>query len=170
MKVEKKQVLNNKLTLVLFIISGSVMLMSAVTNSGIPVNPLNTGKVISEANNVIPTQVPWVAPKEADATKNPLKDDALATADGKKLYVKLCAVCHGEKGKGDGPAGIMLSPRPANHSSMKVQSQSDGALYWKITTGRAPMASYNTSLKDAQRWGLVNYIRTLALSDKKVSK
>ncbi len=104
---------------------------------------------------------PWVAPKDADEVKNPLKNNEVATAEGKKLYVKLCVVCHGDKGKGDGTASAAIIPKPANHSSLKVQSQTDGAIFWKITNGRPPMASYKTTLKEEQRWQLVNYIREL---------
>jgi hypothetical protein len=110
---------------------------------------------------------PWVAPKDADALVNPMKDKADATAEGKKLYTKYCVVCHGEKGKGDGPAGIALNPRPADHSSAKIQSETDGSLYWKITTGRSNMASYKKPLKDEERWDLVNYIRELGKPGKK---
>ena len=72
----------------------------------------------------------------------------------------MCAICHGNYGKGDGMAGSSLTPRPTNFTISKVQAQSDGALYWKLTEGRAPMASYKTILKKEQRWQLVNYIRT----------
>ena len=55
-----------------------------------------------------------------------------------------------------------LNPKPADHTSAKVQSQTDGAIFYKITTGRLPMAPYKDVLNDTQRWQLVNYIRTLA--------
>jgi len=42
-----------------------------------------------------------------------------------------------------------------------VQNQSDGAIYWKITNGNPPMASYKETLTEEQRWQLVNYIREL---------
>jgi len=108
----------------------------------------------------------WVAPKSANAIKNPLKGKASATAEGKKLFTQMCAICHGNKGKGDGMAGMSLNPRPTNFTKSTVQSQTDGALYWKITEGRAPMASYKAALKPNQRWQLVNYIRTF----KKIKK
>lgn len=108
----------------------------------------------------------WVAPKSASTVKNPFKTSASATAEGKKLYSQMCAVCHGAKGKGDGVAGMSLTPKPANFTKELIQTQTDGAIYWKLTTGRTPMAGYEKSLTDKQRWGLVNYIRTF----KKVSK
>ncbi|HEY4800958.1 MAG TPA: cytochrome c [Bacteroidia bacterium] len=108
----------------------------------------------------------WVAPKEADLIKNPLEDNLTAAKEGKKLYLQNCAVCHGDKGKGDGIAAAGLTPKPANHTSDKVQNQSDGAIFWKMTTGRPPMASYKEALTETQRWQLVNYIRTLKTPDK----
>lgn len=103
----------------------------------------------------------WVAPPEANQLKNPYQGNATATAQGKKVYVTICHVCHGNKGKGDGPAGVSLNPRPANLTSQKVQQQTDGAIFWKMTNGKPPMASYKDMLTPEQRWGLVNYIRQL---------
>ena len=104
----------------------------------------------------------WVAPAWADTLLNPVKNNPGASEAGKKIFNQLCAICHGSSGKGDGVAGMALNPRPANLISKAVQKQSDGALYWKITTGRPPMASYRESLTEEQRWQVVNYIRQLA--------
>jgi len=108
-----------------------------------------------------PVQDKWVAPANADKIINPLKDDATAANSGKKLYKVLCSVCHGVKGKGDGMGGAGLTPKPANLTSEAVQSQTDGAIFWKITEGRTPMASYKSSIPEKKRWQLINYIRTL---------
>jgi mono/diheme cytochrome c family protein len=108
-----------------------------------------------------PVQDKWVAPASADKITNPLKDDATAANSGKKLYKVLCSVCHGMKGKGDGMGGAGLTPRPANLISDAVQSQTDGAIFWKMTEGRTSMASYKSSIPDKKRWQIVNYIRTL---------
>ncbi len=106
-------------------------------------------------------QKKWVAPTSADKIVNPLKDDANAAASGKKLYKMMCFVCHGPKGKGDGMGGAGLTPKPTDLTSEAVQSQSDGAIFWKIAEGRPPMAGYNSSIPEKKRWEIINYIRTL---------
>ena len=45
-------------------------------------------------------------------------------------------------GLGDGIAAAGLNPKPANHSSEAVQKQTDGAIFWKTTTGRPFIASF----------------------------
>lgn len=105
---------------------------------------------------------PWVTPKLAQNTKNPIAPNASTLSDGKVLYATNCSPCHGDKGKGNGPAAQALTPKPADHTSATVQSESDGSLFWKLTEGRSPMPSYKAALSDKQRWELVAYIRTLA--------
>ncbi len=109
----------------------------------------------------IQAKAPWVAPASADTIKNPLKGKADAIAAGKKIYGTYCNVCHGDKGKGNGIAAAGLNPKPADHTSAKFQAQSDGAIYWKLTTGRAPMASYEKTLTVTQRWQVIDFMRTL---------
>ena len=103
----------------------------------------------------------WKAPKSADAIKSPLQDQAKAAAQGKALSKQFCAICHGNTGKGDGVAGAALNPRPANFTLPEVQKQTDGAIFWKLTNGKPPMAPYKDLLTEKQRWQLVSYIREL---------
>ena len=108
----------------------------------------------------------WNEPAGSETVKNPLTDIASAADSGKITYKKICSVCHGNSGKGDGIAAAGLNPKPANHTSVEIQKQSDGAIFWKTTTGRPPMAGYEKTFTAAQRWALVNYIRTLKVPDK----
>ena len=103
--------------------------------------------------------VPWNSPKEADNILNPAKNDPASVKTGADLYTKLCLMCHGTKGKGDGAAGIALVPHPGNLLTARIAQSTDGSLFWKITKGKPPMPAY--TLTDAQRWSLVNYIREL---------
>src|SRR5580693_7203630 len=116
---------------------------------------------MSSSGIKIQQRAEWVAPSWSDTVKNPFRGKPDAIAAGKKIYGTYCNVCHGDKGKGDGIAAAGLNPKPADHSAAKFQKQSDGAIYWKLTTGRAPMASYDKTLTVTQRWQVVNYMRTL---------
>lgn len=109
----------------------------------------------------IHAQEKWMAPPSADNIVNSLKGDTNAAARGQKLFKVLCVVCHGAKGKGDGVGGAGLTPRPTNLTTPEFQSQTDGAIFWKIDGGRAPMAAYKTLIPENKRWEIINYIRTL---------
>jgi mono/diheme cytochrome c family protein len=98
----------------------------------------------------------WKAPPEAKATKNPEK----GTGDAKKVIEQNCVPCHGTSHKGDGPAAAALPTKPADWTSEKVQKESDGEIFWKISNGRGPMPPWK-HLPDKQRWEIVNYIRSL---------
>ena len=49
---------------------------------------------------------------------------------GKKLYLKNCSQCHGDKGDGEGYAALHLRPKPRNFTSgkFKIRTTPSGAL------------------------------------------
>ena len=106
-------------------------------------------------------QKEWKAPASADAKKNPLTADATTLAAGKAVYVKECQSCHGKKGKGDGPSAKDLDIPAGDFSKVTMQSQSDGALFWKTSEGRKPMPSFKKKLTEEKIWQTVIYMRTL---------
>lgn len=105
---------------------------------------------------------PWKAPAEADRLKDPMAGDPKAAQRGAKVFHALCWTCHGMRGMGDGPNAVELHVAPADLGAQLVQSQSNGALYWKITHGRGEMAAYEQVLASEDRWAVVHYLRTLA--------
>src|SRR5262245_28545787 len=107
--------------------------------------------------SVVSAQGPWKAPADAKATKNPVK----GVGNAKKNVETNCVTCHGASGKGDGPAAAALPPpKPADWTSAKIQAESDGELFWKISNGRGAMPPWK-HLPEKDRWEIVNYIRTL---------
>ena len=96
---------------------------------------------------------------------NPIPPNSESIAAGKAIYAVHCVPCHGETGKGDGPLGVVLNPRPADLSLHAIPGvHTDAQLYEWITNGfpGSRMPAWKTQLSDTDRWNLVNFIRTLA--------
>ena len=112
----------------------------------------------------VSAQGEWKAPADAKGAKNPQADkraDKNELAAAKKLVDTNCVTCHGNSGKGDGPAAAALPPpKPADWTSAKIKGETDGELFWKISNGRGAMPPWK-HLPEKDRWSLVNYIRSL---------
>jgi copper transport protein len=96
---------------------------------------------------------------------NPVAPDTASITRGQVLYQQNCNACHGPSGKGDGPVGLTLNPRPADLSQHAIPGvHTDGQLYEWITNGfpNSAMPAFSENLSDQDRWDLVNFIRTLA--------
>jgi mono/diheme cytochrome c family protein len=110
---------------------------------------------------------PWVAPADAKKVKNPVPVTPENLAAGESTFKSNCALCHGEKGAGDGPMAGTLPLKPANFTDAQMMSmESDGSLFWKMSEGRGLMAPWKSVLSDKQRWQVVNYLRKLTLNAK----
>jgi mono/diheme cytochrome c family protein len=105
----------------------------------------------------------WIASPEFVKRINPVASNPQSLTEGKNLYTKNCYDCHGLKGKGDGPKSGDLEKGPGNFTKEDFQKQSDGSIFWKISEGRKPMPSFKKDLTDAQRWTVINYVRTLGI-------
>ena len=107
----------------------------------------------------------WEVPEEAKAMKNPVEKTPEAIEAGKALYKKHCAMCHGDAGKGDGPATKFIKPAPPDISSPEAQeSMTDGEIFYKITNGKRPMPPMQRKMSETERWQVVHYVRTLEAS------
>lgn len=103
----------------------------------------------------------WIAPAEAKKMKNPIKTTKASIQKGREIYEKKCALCHGDKGDGKGPASAGLNPKPTNFRESHGEKMTDGEHFWKITQGRGAMPSYEKDLTGEERWHVVNYINTV---------
>jgi copper transport protein len=112
----------------------------------------------------------WLLRYEATASlgigqENPVPASAASIAHGKAMYQKNCLPCHGPTGRGDGPAGQTLNPRPSNlQVHMVPGAHTDRQLFDWITDGfpNSPMPAFEDVLSEEERWHVLNYIRTLA--------
>ncbi len=96
---------------------------------------------------------------------NPIPPNSQSIAAGQAIYEVHCVPCHGETGKGDGPLGLTLNPKPADLTLHAVPGvHTDAQLFEWITNGfpGSAMPAWKSQISDTDRWNLVNFIRTLA--------
>lgn len=82
-------------------------------------------------------------------------------ARGAPLFAQQCSVCHGDAGAGDGPAGVGMTPPPANlRDAARLDRLSLYAIYNTLGLGveGTDMPSFADQLDDRQRWDLATYI------------
>ena len=104
----------------------------------------------------------WLVPAERAQKTNPISPNESSLAAGRKIYLARCAACHGKTGDGDGDDAIAFGFYPAKLSDPRLREEPEGALYWKITTGKKPMPEFGTRLSAIDRWNVINYVRTLS--------
>jgi mono/diheme cytochrome c family protein len=106
---------------------------------------------------------PWVVPEEVKRLKNPLPPSEPTLKAARRIYLDECAQCHGEHGKGDGPEAMMHSRAPADLTDAgRLNTITDGEIFYQISEGRKPMPSFKKRLTEDQRWGLVFLVRSLS--------
>jgi high-affinity iron transporter len=87
-------------------------------------------------------------------------------AQGARIYSSTCAGCHGADGHGDGPAGILLQPRPVDFTDRRrADERSVLSLYEAVTHGvpGTAMPAF-AQLGMADRWAVAFYAGSLAYS------
>ena len=86
---------------------------------------------------------------------------------GRGLYKANCSPCHGEGGKGDGPAAGIYKPPPRDHtdaSYMDTLADDDMAKVIKMggaIKGKPTMPS-NPQIRDEDMAALIAYVRSLS--------
>ncbi|MFP5353953.1 MAG: c-type cytochrome [Gemmatimonadota bacterium] len=90
---------------------------------------------------------------------NPHPVTEASLANGHKYYQINCAVCHGDKGDGMGPA-MKYGVPPINLLMDMTKNRTDGYIYGMMRNGRGLMPSYNR-IEESDRWDVVNYLRAL---------
>ncbi len=108
---------------------------------------------------------------ETKVTTEPVKPTPVAADEkkGRALYERYCTQCHGDEGKGDGPAADLVYPRPRDFTLAlyKVRSTFSGQLptdhdLFKVISEGLPgtsMPAWSKFLTESDRWQLVHYLK-----------
>ena len=98
---------------------------------------------------------PWPVSAEDAAKVNPIPIELKNLGIGRNVFTRSCVACHGAKADGK---GLIQS---ANLIDASFQKQTDGAIFFKISTGRDKMPPFSSMLKEDEIWSVINYLRVL---------
>lgn len=179
----------------------SVIGRKALSNMNLPVNgsiprgyvgvgaedeakmSLVTGR---SSNSAIQTplngQVPYYyADTEEERTRatneiigNPYPITKVGLAKGKELYNVYCAICHGEKGDGQGylvsetNKKAKYPAQPANFLQDQFYTANNGRYYHAIMYGKNVMQQHRDKLSYEERWQVIHYIRNMQAGAKQL--
>lgn len=136
-----------------------------------------------EGHPVQKAQTPDTASPDVQAPKAkvtfstfPVRPEPAASAEevahGKEVYEQNCASCHGAKGDGQGMCSAFLIPRPRNFTTAHFRLRStptgnlptDDDLFRVVSLGvvGTPMPPWKWLLNDADRWAVVQYLKTFS--------
>jgi mono/diheme cytochrome c family protein len=99
----------------------------------------------------------WVVPDDRKGRLStfPFTDDT--RKEGEKLYQVNCHSCHGDPGRNN---FIALQPPPGDPATEKIQRNSDGEIFHKVSAGRGQMPSFRSVLTTDEIWKVVSFIRS----------
>jgi len=84
-------------------------------------------------------------------------------ADGRRLYERDCASCHGESGAGDGDGAVGMDPPPTPFRGAYMEHLTPRRVFNALTFGvpETAMPSFAESYDAQQRWDVAFYTMTL---------
>jgi mono/diheme cytochrome c family protein len=119
------------------------------------------GRISSGQEKTEPAAASAIPPEETKRA-NPVKATLASIADGKKMYVTQCAMCHGAGGDGKGDLAADMNLKLHDYrDSDSLKDRTDGELFYILSKGKGDMPSEEDRLTSSERWNLINYIRSL---------
>lgn len=125
------------------------------------------GVAVAAEKDIKVPRVPAAELAKAKEMKSPLKPTPDVLAKGKAIFEGkgTCFTCHGNSGKGDGPAGAALDPSPRDFTNPAFHTiRTEGEMFWVVKNGSAGtgMISYNPAMiTDEEAWQAIAYERSL---------
>ncbi len=92
--------------------------------------------------------------------RNPIPINEKSLAEGKVLYERFCASCHGAGGAGDGKVSQKYAG-VANLTGAAYNKLSGGHIFHVITNGKGLMWPHGSQLNADERWKVVHYVHQI---------
>jgi mono/diheme cytochrome c family protein len=142
------------------------ILVPGLRNANQPPAPMPVNPVVGEPGWLDITEFPPERGKVIPPLdpKTLLAATAELMAKGKELFAQNCVSCHGEQGRGDGPAASSMSPGPRNFAvtTSWVNGHDLPSLYKTLSEGirGSSMASFDY-LSKQDRMALAHYVQSM---------
>lgn len=137
-------------------ISAQLPVEGTVARGHMPYEYPDTPEGYAAAKENLKNPTPFAEYRNADST---VTDEYLN--DGKQLFTIYCAVCHGDKGDGQ---GVLVE----REKLLGIPSYDDagraitpGSVYHVVRYGLNAMGSYANQVNEEERWKVVEYVMTL---------
>jgi len=117
----------------------------------------------STINWIVPPAVP---PELLAAASSQQAGDSVTA--GQQIFQQICTPCHGQEGKGDGPASAALDPKPRNLADPGYMASLDDRYLFElisrggIAMGKSPLMPPQSNLAAQDLGNVIAYVRTLA--------
>lgn len=87
--------------------------------------------------------------------------------NGEEVFKRQCVVCHGDKGKGNGPAAAALRPRPADLTDPgKMGDYTEKKLAAVISSGKGMMPAFGAVLSSEDLQAVATFVYSLSHGEK----
>jgi len=107
-----------------------------------------------------------------EALLRKIRCGAGVTSSSKEIYTAKCAVCHGERGDGKGPAGLALPLQPPDLGDRDMIAQmrdnywfrrvSEGGLVEPFSSRGSAMPRFKGDVSVAESWAVIAYQHTFS--------
>lgn len=99
----------------------------------------------------------WVVPADRRGKMSTFGFNEETRSAGEQLYSVNCKSCHGTPGRAN---FISLVPPPGDPATEKIQKNSDGEIYYKVSEGRNQMPSFKNIMTSKDIWNVISFIRS----------
>ena len=142
------------------------IVVPGLRNANKPETPTPVNPVVGEPGWLDPTEFPPQRAREIPPVdpQTLIVSSPELVARGKELFARDCVPCHGELGRGDGPATATMNPRPRNFASPDGWTNGHDlpAIFKTLSTGvqGTSMAAFDY-LSKSDRMALAHYVQAL---------